>query len=197
MKRRIFLALSGVATLVGCAGSGVPPQAELPPDGQPLPVIYRIDPDDELRIRFRVLDNVNSLRAVAGAQPLVLNAGLNAAAATHVRDMSLQNRPWHFGSDGSSPIDRARRVGYRGTVLGENISETYESELETIVAWMQQPDTRGVITDPAARDFGFAFFQEENGKVWWTMMTGDGAARAQNVPTPGVRANTGAVVVAP
>ena len=112
------------------------------------------------------------LRQARGVTPLQLNAELNAAAATHSRDMSVQNRPWHFGSDGSSPLDRARRVGYQGTLLGENISETYESELETLAAWMEEKGTRDVVLDPAARDLGFAFFQEPNGKIWWTLILG-------------------------
>ena len=37
-------------------------------------------------------------------------------------------------------------------MLGENISETYETELETLSAWMASPDTRAVILDPAARE---------------------------------------------
>jgi uncharacterized protein YkwD len=86
--------------------------------------------------------------------------------------MSLQNRPWHFGSDGSSPLDRVRRAGYTGIMMGENISETYETELETLAAWMEQKDTRDVILAPRATDMGFAFFQEPNGKIWWTMVTG-------------------------
>ena len=185
MNRRFMLLSTGALALSACVSNTSP---RLGPDGRPLPTIYRINPNDEARILFRVLDSINSLRSAAGAPPLQLNAELNASAATHSRDMSVQNRPWHFGSDGSSPIDRARRVGYLGTVLGENISETYESELETVAAWMQQPDTRDVITDPTARDLGFAFFQEENGKIWWTMVTGDGASTAQNVPTPIARA---------
>jgi uncharacterized protein YkwD len=109
---------------------------------------------------------------VAGAAPLQLNAQLNAAAATHSRDMAVQNRPWHFGSDGSSPLLRVQRTGYAGIMLGENISETYENEIDTLTAWMELPDTRAVIMDPAARNLGFAWFQEENGKIWWTMLTG-------------------------
>ena len=104
--------------------------------------------------------------------PLTLNAELTAAAATHSRDMSVQNRPWHFGSDGSSPVDRVRRAGYTGTMLGENISETYETEIETLSAWMNLPDTRSVVLDPNARNVGFAWFQETSGKLWWTLVTG-------------------------
>jgi uncharacterized protein YkwD len=170
MTRRFFFLSTSLLALAACTTTA----PRLGPDGLPLPTIYRINVNDTARIQFRVLDSINSLRNAAGSAPLVLNAELNAAAETHSRDMSVQNRPWHFGSDGSSPIDRAARVGYTGTVQGENISETYESELETVAAWMQQPDTRDVITDSSARDLGFAFFQEENGKIWWTLVTGDG-----------------------
>ena len=119
-----------------------------------------------------MLDSVNALRQAAGVPAVQLNAQLNAAAATHARDMSVQNRPWHFGSDGSSPLDRVQRVGYPGGMLGENISETYETETETLGAWMEQPDTRNVILDQRAVNLGFAWFQEKNGKIWWAMILG-------------------------
>jgi len=135
--------------------------------------VYRIGPGDTARIQYRILDSVNSLREAAGRPPVQLNAQLNAAAATHSRDMSVQNRPWHFGSDGSSPIDRVRRVGYNGGLVGENISETYETELETLAAWMQEPTTRDVILSPDARNMGFSWLQEDNGKIWWTLVMGD------------------------
>jgi len=86
--------------------------------------------------------------------------------------MSVQNRPWHFGSDGSSPVDRVARVGYVGPLVGEVISETYETELETLGAWMAQPDTRRIIMSPDARNMGFAWHQESNGKIWWTLVMG-------------------------
>ncbi|NDR57515.1 CAP domain-containing protein [Aliiruegeria sabulilitoris] len=133
---------------------------------------YRISSGDTAKIQYRTLDSINSARSAAGLSSLQLNSQLNAAAATHSRDMSAQNRPWHFGSDGSSPLDRVARVGYTGRMLGENISETYESEVETLSAWMGQPDTRNVIMDPAARDLGFSWYQEKNGKIWWTLITG-------------------------
>jgi uncharacterized protein YkwD len=122
--------------------------------------------------QIKALDSVNTLREARGLQPLQLNAQLNAAAATHSRDMAVQNRPWHFGSDGSSPIDRVQRVGYTGKLQGELISETFQTELETLSDWMEDPDTRRVIMDPKATEMGFAFFQEPSGKIWWTMVTG-------------------------
>ena len=133
--------------------------------------VYRIRNAD--KVQLRMLDSINALRQAAGAVQVQLNAQLNAAAATHSRDMSVQNRPWHFGSDGSSPIDRIERVGYTGSLVGETISETYESELETLAAWMEQPDTRRVIMSPDARNMGFSWYQERGGKIWWTLVMGN------------------------
>ena len=56
--------------------------------------------------------------------------------------------------------------------MGELISETFETELETLAAWSGQPDTRAIILDSAARNLGFAWFQEPNGKIWWTYVAG-------------------------
>ena len=169
MVRIIGLLLSVVMVLSACQAT----TPQLGTDGKPLPTVYRIRSGDVSKIQFRMLDSVNSLRQAAGSAPVEFDAKLNAAAATHARDMSIQNRPWHFGSDGSSPIDRVRRVGYTGNLVGENISETYENELETLSAWMDQSDTRRVILSPQARRMGFAWSQEENGKLWWTLVMGD------------------------
>lgn len=168
MLRKLAL-ISLLSYLAACAP---PPPPAVGPDGRPLPQVYQIKAKDRAEIQFRMLDGVNALRQASGAPALTLSSELNAAAATHSADMSRQNRPWHFGSDGSSPLDRVRRVGYTGRLLGENISETYESELETLSAWMAQSDTRNVILDSRARDMGFAWFQEPNGKIWWTLVLG-------------------------
>ncbi|MEO0358117.1 MAG: CAP domain-containing protein [Pseudomonadota bacterium] len=167
--RRSGFVLGFLVFLSACAtGGGV----AVGPNGEPLARLYRINASDTSRVQFSLMDGMNSLRQVSGVGPVQLNAQLNAAAATHARDMAIQNRPWHFGSDGSSPIDRIRRVGYTGVLIGENISETYESERETLAAWMEDPNTRRVILNPQANDLGFAWFQEQNGKIWWTLITG-------------------------
>ena len=172
MMRRVFVFLALGLAVAACTPTG-PSGPAVGADGRPLPKLYRIRNNDTAKLQFRMLDSVNALRSARGAAPVELNPQLNAAAATHSRDMSLQNRPWHFGSDGSSPIDRLARVGYAGSLVGENISETYETELETLAAWMEQTDTRRTILSPQARDMGFAWFQEDNGKIWWTMVMGN------------------------
>ena len=171
MARFLGLLFSALLALSACAA---PPEPQLGPDGKPLPKMYRIRAGETAEIQYRMLDSVNALRQAAGHTPVQLDPRLNAAAATHSRDMSNQNRPWHFGSDGSSPIDRVKRVGYDGELVGENISETYETELETLAAWMEEPATRNVILSPDAREMGFSWLQEPNGKIWWTLVMGEG-----------------------
>lgn len=175
-----ILALLAVLTL-GLAACTTAPTL-LGPDGKPLPRIYRIG--NAAHVQFRMLDAMNALRAASGAAPVQLDSKLNAAAATHSRDMSVQNRPWHFGSDGSSPLERVQRLGYEGTLLGENISETYETELQTLAAWMESPGTRGVILDPEAVNLGFSWHQEPNGKIWWTLITGNNQPPELRVTAP-------------
>lgn len=171
MTRLFSILLVLCVALAACAPSTSAPR--LGSDGKPLPQVYRIKRGDTAKIQFRMLDAVNALRGASGQQQVELDAILNAAAKTHSKDMSVQNRPWHFGSDGSSPIDRVQRIGFVGTLVGENISETYESELETLGAWMEQPDTRRVILSPDADSLGFSWYQESTGKIWWTLIMGD------------------------
>ncbi|MCX8224939.1 MAG: CAP domain-containing protein [Sulfitobacter sp.] len=162
----IMIALS--VALAACA----PTTSTIGTDGKALPKVYRIGRGDSGKLQFRMLDSINALRGASGLVQVQLDSNLNAAAATHSRDMANQNRPWHFGSDGSSPVDRIQRVGYTGALVGEVISETYETELETLAAWMEQPDTRRIIMAPDARNMGFSWHQESSGKIWWTMVLG-------------------------
>lgn len=170
MPSPLYPALAALAVLAACTTGGTP--MRMGPDGRPIPVIYQIRDRDVPQIQARMRDAINTVRTQSGLQPVELNVQLTSAAATHARDMSIQGRPWHFGSDGSSPIDRVNRVGYQGSFLGETLSETYETELETLTAWLDQRDTRGIILDPRIREIGFSWFQEGNGKLWWVLTTG-------------------------
>ena len=170
MVRLILCAVAFISLMSAC-GNEIP---QMGPDGKPLPKFYRLSPQSSADIQFRTLDAVNALRASAQSPTLVLNASLNAAAATHARDMSLQNRPWHFGSDGSSPLDRVARAGYKDQLISELISETYETELETLSVWMENPDTRRDLLDKRAKEMGFSWYQELSGKIWWTLVLGSG-----------------------
>ncbi len=132
----------------------------------------RISPAETEDIMLRQLDSVNAVRASAGLGALQYSAELNAAAATQARDMSVQGRAWHFGSDLTSPRERAFRAGYQSEIAGENIAEGTDSDLTVLKSWLDFADTRKVIMDPAGRGFGFAFYQEASGKIWWVQLVG-------------------------
>ncbi|HEY0212281.1 MAG TPA: CAP domain-containing protein [Paenirhodobacter sp.] len=168
MSRVKALMLFAVMGLAACQPSG----PQLGPDGQPLPQVYNISKKDAAQIPTRVNESINALRAARGTGPLTIDPSLTQAAEVQSRDMARQNRPWHWGSDGSSPFDRAARAGFAGKVAGENISETYENETQTLSAWMADPETRDVLLNPASAMMGFGWYQEPSGKIWWTLVTG-------------------------
>lgn len=133
---------------------------------------------DKAGIRFRHLDAVNALRTSRGLPQLQFSQALNSAALTHARDMALQQRAWHFGSDRSNPQSRAARAGFGGLILGENISEAFDGDIETLQNWLNRPESTSVILSPNATSIGFAWFQEPTGKIWWVQLI----ARAGGIP---------------
>jgi uncharacterized protein YkwD len=174
MYRRVSYLLAAGLLLAACeAPAPVQQPPQLGPDGRPVQTVVRINPEDAPRVRQRMADGLNTLREQNGLAPLRPNASLASAAATHAQDMSFQSRPWHWGSDGSSPMQRAERAGYSGAFVGELISETFETEFETANAWMQEPETRQVILDRRARELGVGWHQDENGKLWWVVVLGE------------------------
>lgn len=157
---RSLLAALGLAFLLAACGTG----GDAPQGG--------ISPGDADGIRLRHLDAVNAARAQSGVGPVRLSAELNAAAETHARDMANQQRAWHFGSDLTSPRERAFRAGYRGELVGENLSEGSDSDLVVLRSWLDFADTRAVIVDPSAQGLGLGWYQEATGKIWWVQLLG-------------------------
>lgn len=172
MFQKITAAFVIALVLAACQPVVTTP-VQLGSDGRPLPTVYRISAADAPRIRQRMQDGINTMRAQNGLRPLVANAQLASSAATHAQDMAFQSRPWHWGSDGSSPMVRAQRAGFSGAFVGEVVSETFESEVETVNGWMLEPESRPVILDPRAAELGVGWHQDPNGKLWWVAVMGE------------------------
>jgi uncharacterized protein YkwD len=66
------------------------------------------------------LNQVNAARAAYGFAPLVLDAGVSAAASAHAWDQATNGYFSHYGLDGSSRETRLRRAGVSFTYSGEN-----------------------------------------------------------------------------
>ena len=52
---------------IGCTTT-----VKIGPDGKPLPNLYRINVVDSIKIQFRVLDSINSIRTASGEKSLKL-----------------------------------------------------------------------------------------------------------------------------
>jgi uncharacterized protein YkwD len=92
---------------------------------------------------------INADRAKAGVPPLAYDPLVAKAAAIHVEDMIANNFLEHYGSDGSRPIDRMRRVGVQVQWASENISMECAKDPATAVknihAWMMaEPYAEGL-----------------------------------------------------
>lgn len=177
MFHKAAVAVALALVLAACAPTTTTP-VQLGSDGRPLPTVFRITANDAPRVRQRMQDGVNTMRAQNGLAPLAANAALASAAATHAQDMSFQSRPWHWGSDGSSPMQRVQRAGYNGSFIGEAVSETFESDVETVNGWMLEPESRAVILDRRAGEIGVGWHQDANGKLWWVIVVGEPAVGA-------------------
>ncbi len=162
ISRLACLAIAALTLLSACGA----PEA-------PAGSVPRLTAADVAPIRLRHLDGVNAARAAEGLPALQLSAELNAAAETHARDMSVQKRAWHFGSDLTSWRERGFRAGYRGEVLGENLFEGADGDLTVLRYWLEVPDTRRIIMNPAGRGLGLAWHQDPGGKLWWVQLIGD------------------------
>jgi uncharacterized protein YkwD len=165
--------IAAIVALSACAQFSPATAPRLDERGASVQGIYPVTEENLPQVRQRALETVNNSRAAAGLGPVTLDAVLNTAADGHSRSMSEQGRAWHFGPDGSSPLERVRRVGFSGTLIGELVSETYETEVQTIATWMGDPTQRAILLDPAASRIGVGVFQEPNNKLWWTLTVTD------------------------
>ena len=123
-------------------------------------------------LKSRHIEMVNALRLENGRSQLKYSASLSAASKTHAFDIARQQRAWNYGSDASSAIDRARIAGFKGLVLGENVSETFEGEYDVLDVWFKSKIGREIILNPKATDLGLSWYQDNTGKVWWVQMIG-------------------------
>ena len=124
-------------------------------------------------LKSRHLEMVNALRLENGRSPISFSNSLSAASKTHAFDIARQQRAWNYGSDASSAIERAEISGFKGLVLGENVSETYEGEYDVLNVWFKSKIGREIILDHKATHIGLSWYQDSIGKVWWVQMIGN------------------------
>jgi uncharacterized protein YkwD len=116
----------------------------------------------------RALDLVNEVRAHGArcgthwfgpAPPVRLSGTLGGVALGHANDMADHNYFEHEDLAGHSPADRVRAVGYRETLVGENIAYGLKSADEVVHGWLESPGHCENIMDPRFAEMGIAYAQ--------------------------------------
>lgn len=118
------------------------------------------------------LAEVNAFRAKHGLPPLVLDSRLSRAAAVHSEDQARRGRTGHYGSDGSKPLDRAARAGYRPKIASENVASGYKSFSDVMRGWEGSAGHRENLLRPNVKAVGIAMRQSADGRAYWTLVLG-------------------------
>jgi uncharacterized protein YkwD len=146
--------------------------------GPPLLAAQRSSPEQQ------ILELTNAERARAGCQPVRANGDLNQAAAEHSADMAHQNFFDHTGSDGSSPVARARSEGFPSNYVGENIAAGDQTAEAAFRRWMDTDSHRDNILNCTFTDLGVGHAVTENSEYghYWTQELGNPDRRTHRKP---------------
>lgn len=160
-----------LAVVAGCAL--VPVRQDPPsPDDRPEPPAGPVRDDPDLaRLRARVVDAHNQVRAAAKLPSLAVSQRLRAAAQAHARDMAARVKMTHEGSRGTRPVDRIKATGYPYRRAGENIAAGFFSVDQLMKGWMNSPrHKRNILGGFSQIGVGCAI--GEDGKRYWCVTFG-------------------------
>ncbi|MCL2182591.1 MAG: CAP domain-containing protein [Chitinispirillia bacterium] len=111
---------------------------------------------DQVRVfERRVLELTNIERAKYRLPALVWHDVLASAALAHSEDMLRNNMTGHTGSDGSSPRQRADRMGVTGAnSWSENVAYGSATPEAVVLAWMNSPGHKANILSDKSTHLG-------------------------------------------
>lgn len=101
---------------------------------------------------------INRRRKQMGLSELRVNAVLTTSARSHSAFMSsgpMSTHCKHIDNNGDDAFKRARKVGYRGSIIGETIGCGYFRDANHLVdGWWNSPRHKDILTESAAREIG-------------------------------------------
>jgi uncharacterized protein YkwD len=132
-------------------------------------------------LAMQTLELVNQARArgarcgtrlFGSAPPVRLSGALAGVARGHAVDMADHDYFEHRDLTGRSPADRVRAVGYRETLVGENIAYGPQSADEVVRGWLDSPDHCENIMDPRFAEMGIAYAPGRSSKqgLYWVQL---------------------------
>jgi uncharacterized protein YkwD len=117
-------------------------------------------------------------RSFGPAPPIRLSSTLADVALGHAADMAKHDYFEHEDLAGRSPAQRVRAVGYRETLVGENIAYGPKSAEEVVQGWLDSPGHCENIMDPRFAEMGIAYAAGQasrHGLYWVQLLAAPGA----------------------
>jgi len=114
-------------------------------------------------VAARVLELVNAARAeprrcgwkrFAAVPPLTRSVMLEQVAREHAADMAWRGRMEHEGGDGSTPAERATRIGYRWLRIAENVAAGQLTPEDAVASWLESAGHCANLMDPGFTETG-------------------------------------------
>lgn len=103
-----------------------------------------------------LIDLTNADRASAGAQALVVNDRLTAAAQAKANDMAARGYFSHKDPDGREPWTWLKEAGYDYRYAGENLAIQFSDSIEVERAWLASPSHRANLLNDQFSEIGIA-----------------------------------------
>jgi len=120
----------------------------------------------------KALAQVNAYRTKNGRKPVVLDTRLSQAAAAQSKAQAGRSRLGHDGSDGSKPMQRATRAGFRAKIASENVASGQKSFSDVMKSWEGSSGHRENLLRPEVTAIGVAMAKNSSGRPYWTLVLG-------------------------
>lgn len=98
--------------------------------------------------------SLNAQRKAKGLRPLTLDKRLSRAAQHHVDDMIRRDYFGHVAPDGSRPLLRTLKTGYKACLVAENLSYSWPSVHKAMEDWMRSNGHRANILNRNMKEVG-------------------------------------------
>ena len=122
----------------------------------------------------QLLKKHNDNRTAHGLPALTIDSRLQAAAVGHANWMAATRTMSHNETDGSAPLGRAVRQGYKGSSygVGENIAYGFPSVDAVFAAWLGSAGHLANIKGARWKNIGVAVATASNGARYWCVEFG-------------------------
>lgn len=103
-----------------------------------------------------LLKSINELRAQKGLKPLKESTTLDLIAYKRVQDIKDNQYFSHDSKTGQTFDKVASQVGYKYSLLGENLSIGYTTGPAIVLAWFNSPSHQAILLNPQYTEVGLA-----------------------------------------